>query len=49
LRRVTDNEPGAAEAMAALHRERPDDPLTAFYADRLGKGISGTRIVFEQK
>ncbi|UCC14910.1 MAG: hypothetical protein JSW21_02865 [Gammaproteobacteria bacterium] len=49
LRGLTDNDPGAAEAMIALHRQRPGDPLTAFYADRLGKGITGSRFVFEQK
>jgi adenylate cyclase len=46
---VRDHAPGAADRFAALHAEKPDDPLVAFYVERLHEGELGTKIKMTEK
>ncbi|MBV9045051.1 MAG: hypothetical protein JO294_08010, partial [Alphaproteobacteria bacterium] len=44
-----DHAADAAERFAVLHAENPDDPLVAFYVERLRDGELGTKIKMTEK
>jgi adenylate cyclase len=46
---LSQNRPEAAELFAALHRDFPADPATAFHARRLAAGENGVLVVMQEK
>ncbi|MBL4721972.1 MAG: adenylate/guanylate cyclase domain-containing protein [Alphaproteobacteria bacterium] len=47
--KMKNREPDALQSFQELLKKAPNDPLAAFHLDRLKSGMTGSRIVFDEK